>query len=176
MTKKLAMAMIIVSIGCFILLNGCAPLLQAGGGLIGESIGRGMDKRQNTGNTAQQKYFYSKKDLQIDMRNETGKNAPDNIIEIASEAQVWEYNNYPKKGKVRAFAFVGNKLQHIGQRDVHEYDGYNSRARYINLFPCYSHLRIDAVTEHIPPAPATPAPDIPISGFAPSPAPTSYSY
>ncbi|MCK4554583.1 hypothetical protein KAU19_06535 [Candidatus Parcubacteria bacterium] len=165
MNKKLAMAMVIISIGCFILLNGCAPLLQVGGGLIGESIGRGMDIKQKSKTVIVQ----SKQDILSFFKK------PNNVVEIdkASMSEVWEYNNVLEKGKIKAFAFIGDRMEGGDSRIAGKYDQSYLREKYINLFPCYSHLHVDTITEHIPPAPATP-PDIPITSFAPAVTPASY--
>lgn len=113
--------------------------------------------------TEKKDVIYTKKDFKV----------PDKVIRINEEAEVYMYYE-PANSKIKLLAFTGDKLTNSGSGNMAEANNKSEeqlRKEFINLFPCYEHLRVDALTGATTPvktsAPSPALGSIPTTGFMP---------
>jgi len=141
------MKRIILILVCLSSFNGCAGLQALDYVCSGITLIKALPSAPTSTNTV-----YVKSDV---LKNLNG--SPNNIVKVDSNSEVWEYYNVPNNGNVRVFAFTGEELTNSGNVEM----GKNkTRIEYINFFPCYEHLRMDAITGATPPLPCAVTPQL----------------
>ncbi len=143
---KTIISFVSILVAIIVIISGCTPGSIANLGV--SLIDSHMKARAEDAKARRQAKYIAE-----EMRDKPTKKdfkTPDRIVRIDQASEVYMYNM--SEGKIELLAFINNELQSTGSGNKAEGNKPDEplRKEFINLFPCYAHLRATPVAPQTP--------------------------